>query len=203
MAINKKIKLNKVIQILLLFLFVVNVSGGLFSPILAVFVTNFIFGATLKTVGFAVALFAVAKSIVQIPLARRLDKKIGEKDDFYVMLIGGIISILYAFGFIFIKSSLHLYILSAIGGIGAAFLLAAYYGIFARHVDRGSEGFEWSLYSTVGLTISVAIGSAIGGILADTFGFKVIFLMAGFLSVLATFLLLFLYPFLKKKDNKI
>lgn len=202
MIINKQLRLNKVVQILLLFLFVTNVSGGLFSPILAVFVTNFILGATLKTVGFAMALFAITKSIIQIPLARRLDKKIGEKDDFYVMLIGAIISIVYVFGFIFIKSQVHLYLLSIIGGIGAAFLLAAYYGIFARHVDRGIEGFEWSLYSAGGLTISIAIGGAIGGILADSFGFKIIFLIAGALSVLATILLLSLYPYLKKSNTK-
>lgn len=202
MTINKQLNLNRTVQILLLFLFVVNVSGGLFSPILAVFVTNFIFGATLKTVGFAVALYAITKSIIQVPLARRLDKKIGEKDDFYVMLIGAVISAVYVFGFIFIKSSLHLYILSIIGGAGAAFLLAAYYGIFARHVDKGLEGFEWSLYSSFGLTISVAIGGAIGGILADTFGFKIIFLAAGVLSVLATILLLFLYSHLKKITAK-
>jgi len=113
-------KLNKTIQILLLFLFVINVSQGLFSPILAVFVTNFVLGATLKTIGFAVAFYSITKSIIQVPLARRLDKKIGEKDDFYTMLLGATISIIYSFGFLFIKSPLHFYILSIIGGTGAA-----------------------------------------------------------------------------------
>jgi len=193
-----KISTNRAIQILLFFLFIVNVGEGLFSPILAVFITDFIFGATLKTVGFAVALYAITKSIIQVPLARRLDKQIGEKDDFYIMLAGAIISTIYTFGFLFIKFSSHFYLLSMIGGIGAACLLAAYYGTFARHVDKGLEGFEWGLFSAVGLTLSVAIGGAIGGVLTDVFGFKTTFLTAGSLNILATILLLFLYPYLKK-----
>ena len=139
---NIQVTLNRAIQILLAFLFIVNVGGGLFSPFLAVFIVGFVSGATLKTAGFAVAVYAIVKSVVQIPLARRLDKQVGEKDDFYVMIMGAVLSIFYAFGFIFIKSQWHLYLLSIIGGIAGAFLMAAYYGIFARHVDKGAEGFE-------------------------------------------------------------
>jgi len=193
---NIQVTLNRAIQILLAFLFIVNVGEGLFSPFLAVFIVGFVSGATLKTAGFAVAIYAIAKSVVQIPLARRLDKQVGERDDFYVMITGAMLSILYAFGFIFIKLQWHLYLLSIIGGIGGAFLMAAYYGIFARHVDKGAEGFEWSLFSVGGLTLSVAIGGAIGGILADIFRF--IFLMAGILNIIATALLLFLYSQLFK-----
>ena len=193
-----KLNVNRAIQILLSFLFIANISEGLFSPILAVFVTGSIMGATLKTVGFAVAIFALTKSIIQVPLARRMDKRIGEKDDFYIMLAGAVIMAVYTFGFLFIKLPLHLYLLSIVGGIGAACLMAAYYGIFARHVDKGSEGFEWSLFSVWGLAVSLAIGSAIGGIFADTFGFRALFLTAGSLSLLATILLLFLYPHLQR-----
>lgn len=196
MKIN--IFINRAIKILLFFLFIVNLSEGLFSPLFAVFVTESITGASLKTVGFAMAFYLITKSLIQIPVARRIDKKIGEKDDFYVMIIGAIITIIYTYGLIFIKSQVHLYLLSIIGGTGGAFLMAAYYGIFARHVDKGQEGFEWSLFSVGGLSLSVAIGAAIGGILTDAVGFKPTFFIAGTFITLATLLLLFLYPYLTK-----
>ena len=199
MKIIAQLNVNRAVRVLLLFLFTVNVSEGLFSPLLAVFVTDFIAGATLKTVGFAIAVYAVTKSIIQVPLARRLDKQMGEKDDFYVMLTGAVVCAVYTLGFLFIKSSLHFYLLSIVGGIGAACLLAAYYGIFARHVDKGSEGFEWSLFSVGGLTLSIAIGGAIGGVFADAFGFRALFMTAGSLGILAATLLLFLYPLLKNQ----
>lgn len=195
---SRQALVNRVVQILLIFLFIVNVSDGLFTPLLAVFITGSIIGATLKTVGFAVALYAIVKSLIQIPLARRIDKRVGERDDFYAMMTGAVVSTAYTFGFIFISTQWHLYALSAIGGLGGAALMAAYYGIFARHVDKGSEGFEWSLFSVGGLTISLAIGGAIGGVFADAFGFRALFLTAGTLNVIATLLLLSLYPYLNK-----
>jgi len=192
----KNLRVNRAIQILLGVLFVASVSEGLFFPLLAVFITESLVGATLATVGFAAAIWAIVKSVVQVPLARYIDNKRGEKDDFIVMMIGAIITILYTFGYVFINTTLHLYLLSIIGGIGTACLMAAYYGIFARHVDKGSEGFEWSLFSVGGLTLSTAIGGAIGGVVADIFGFTILFISAGILEIVATLLILALYPYL-------
>jgi len=202
MKINTGSKISRSIKILLLFLFIVNLSEGLFSPLFAIFITDFIIGATLKTVGFAMAFYAVTKSIIQVPIARMIDRRKGEKDDFYVMMIGAVLGIIYTFGLIFIKLPWHLYSLAILQGIGGACLMAAYYGIFARHVDKGSEGFEWSLFSVGGLTMSVAIGAAVGGVFTDIFGFTTIFLTAGVLKIIATILLSFLYLCLIKFKKK-
>lgn len=196
MKIKTNIFVNRFIQILLLFLFVINVGSGLFAPIFAVFVTKSILGATLKTVGFAVAISAIVKSILQIPIARRIDKKSGERDDFYVMLSGAVLGAIYLFGLIFVRSVSMLYFLSAIDGVAGACLMAAYYSMFSRHADKGAEGFEWSLFSVGGLTISSAIGGAIGGIIADSLGFKSTLFIGGVLYLTSAILLIFLYPLL-------
>ncbi|PJE64066.1 MAG: hypothetical protein COU90_04315 [Candidatus Ryanbacteria bacterium CG10_big_fil_rev_8_21_14_0_10_43_42] len=198
MKIEISLIINRAIQLLLAFLFIHNVSSRLFLPIIAVFITEMIGGATLTTVGFAVALYSIAKSIVQVPVARYTDTHDGEYDDFYIMLAGSLITAIYSFGFIIISTPLHLYLLSSFGGVGAALLMAGYYGIFARHVDKGSEGFEWSLFSVGGLTISTAIGGAIGGIFADMFGFSMLFMVSGSLAMVASLLLIFLRPYMYK-----
>ena len=59
MHIHINITANRAVQILLIYLFFVVASGGLFVPIFAIFVTDFLPGATLKTVGFALGLYAV------------------------------------------------------------------------------------------------------------------------------------------------
>ena len=92
MRIRINITVNRAVQILLDYLFFVVMSISLFAPIFAVFVNDFIVGATLKTVGFAVAFYAISKSIVQIPLARFLDRKKGELDDFYVLISGAAVA---------------------------------------------------------------------------------------------------------------
>lgn len=196
MRIHIDIKVNKAIQVMLLYLFFVVLSTALFGPIFAVFITKSIVGATLKTVGFAVALYGIAKSILQIPLARYLDSHKGEKDDFYALITGASIAVIYPFCLIFVSQSWHLYMLEILVGFGDAFLMAAYYSLFARHIDKGSEGFEWSLFSVGGLTISSSIGVAVGGIIADVFGFQFLFSLSALINFIVLFSLFYLYPLL-------
>jgi len=196
MRIHINITVNRAVQIMLLYLFFVVTSTALFVPIFAVFITDFIAGATLSTVGFALGLYAVAKSSLQIPLARFLDKHKGERDDFYALIAGAVVAVMYPFALLLVSKVWHLYAAEVLAGIGDAALMSAYYSLFARHVDKGSEGFEWSLFSVGGLTISSAIGGAIGGILGDIFGFKILFLISGIINSLVLFVLFSLYPLL-------
>ena len=196
MRIYIDIKVNKAIQIMLFYLFFVVLSTALFGPIFAVFITKSIAGATLRTVGFAIALYGVAKSLLQIPLARYLDKHKGEKDDFHALMVGASVAVVYPFCLLFISEQWHLYALEVLIGLGDASLMAAYYSLFARHIDKGSEGFEWSLFSVGGLTVSSSIGVAVGGILADMLGFRFLFGLSATVNFAVLFVLLYLYPLL-------
>lgn len=187
---------NTTVNLLLMFLFVVNVSDGLYSPIVSVFITRHIEGGTLATAGFALAIYSIAKSLVQIPAAQGIDRTRGERDDFSVLLTGAVLTVIGTFAFMFVQTSVQLYALSILNGIGTAFLMAAYYAIFSRHVDRGKEGYEWSLLSVGPLTIASAVGAAIGGLFADCFGFPMTFFVAGSLAAAAATLLSFLWPIL-------
>jgi len=202
MKIKINLSVNKAVQILLIYVFLVIMGASLFSPIFAVFITGNILGATLKTAGFALAIYACTKAIIQIPLARKIDKRVGEKDDFFVLLLGAIIGIIFPFSMMVINKPFQLYLLEFLAGIGDACLMAAYYGIFARHVDKGSEGFEWSLFSAFGLTMSTAVGGALGGIFADAYGFKILFLTSGILNIFALALLFLLYPYIRKYNKE-
>jgi len=196
MKIKINLTVNRAVQTLLGYLFLVVMSTGFFLPIFAVFITDFVHGATLSTVGFALALYAIAKSCVQIPLARYLDSHKGERDDFYTLIVGAAIAVLYPFGLLAVSEIWHLYLIESLIGFGDAALMSAYYSLFARHVDKGSEGFEWSLFSVGTQTLSLAIGGAIGGVLGDVYGFKILFLLSGIVNLMAVFTLFFLYPFI-------
>ena len=186
--------INKTIQGLLLFLFTMNVGAGLYMPFLAIFVTKNIAGATLATVGLLLALAAITKSIIQLPLAKWLDSRAGEKDDYYVILFGTSLVTIYLFGFLFVHSVGGLALLQIIVGMGDAMIFSAYYAVFSHHIDKDSEGFEWSMLSVGGLTISVAIGTFLGGVVAGKFGFETLFISAGLINTTAIIFLLLLYP---------
>ena len=199
MKINIQLIVNRTIQILLAYLFVANISYSFFAPIFAVFITNTLEGATLATIGFAIAIYSVVKSIVQIPTSRILDKKAGELDDFYAMIAGSFLSIIYVFALLFMTKPWHLYGLEVLSGLSDGLIMAAYYSIFSNHIDRKAQAFEWSLLSVGGLTISVAIGSALGGLIAEHLGFYSFIIIAGTLNACATLILFLVRPYLKTK----
>ena len=189
-------RVNHVIQILLWYLFIANIAGALFVPVFTVFITGRITGATFSTVGFAIALASIAKSLCQLPLARALDARKGEEDDFWAMILGAIMVTVGSFALLAVQKPVGLYAVNILLGVGSAFLMAAYYAIFSHHTDRGLEGFEWSLFSVGGLTVSTAIGAAAGGVVADWYGLESLILMIGSLNFISMVLLAMLYPYL-------
>lgn len=198
MKLQHAFSVNRAIRILLAVLFFFVFAEALYVPLFAVFVTDAIEGGTLATVGIAIGIFGVIKSVIQLPIARWLDAHKGERDDFWVLVAGSIFTTLYPFALLFVNQPWQLYATSAFLGAGTALFMAAYYALFAHHVDRGAEGFEWSLFSVGGLTISDAMGAAAGGILADLWGFHTLFILSGIIIGTTSLLLMFLYSYVRK-----
>lgn len=192
------LSINTAIKLLLFFLLVINLSDALFTPLFAVFATGSIPGVRLTHIGMMIAIYSLAKAVVQMPVAAILDKKRGERDEYQAILLGALIGVIYPFGLMLSSSIIHLYVLAAINGVGGASLMAAYYALFAHHTDKKIEGFEWSLLSVFGLTLSTALGSLLGGIISDSFGFQTTLMAVGILNSCAILILVFFSPYIQK-----
>ncbi len=188
---------NTTIKVLLLFLLMVNTAAALWSPLFSIFVVNHIVGATLATIGLTGAIYSVIKSTLQIPIAKYLDSRPGETDDFIVILGGVFLSCICSFSFLFTDKIWQLGLVQALWGIADACTMAAFYAIFSHHIDKKSAAFEWSLFSVGGMTVAIAIGGLVGGFVTQSYGFSSVFLIAGIMNVFAFFLLLLFYPHIK------
>lgn len=164
-------------------------AEGFFTPMFPIFVTKNIQGATLETVGFSITLYWIIKSLVQLPIAKYVDKHPGEKDDFFFMFVGSVLFALTPLLLLGASQVWHIYVIQALLGVWAACLFPTYAAIFTRHIDKHREGFEWSLHS---LAVGVAYGSAagIGGWLAQHFGFMPIILLYSLIMVSGALVLL-------------
>jgi len=176
-------KVNHVIRTLVLSDFFVNAGFSIFAPVFAIFVTKQINGGSLEVIGFAAAIFQIFKVCFQIPVARILDRNHGEMDDFYSMIFGSIIISLVPFMYLFASESVHIYIIQAIYGIGAAFSIPPWYAIFSRHMDKMKENVEWSMDS-IAIGISGACAAALGGFLAQRFSFEMVFVIGGIIAII-------------------
>jgi MFS family permease len=194
-------KINHVAKILIMSDFFMNAGFAIITPIFAIFVTDQIVGGSIRVVGFAYAIMQIFKSGLQIPIAQYLDKKGGEYDDFYSLMLGSILVAIVPFLYLFITTPGQVYVVQAILGVGAAFSIPPWYAIFTRHIDKLKENVEWSLDS-VAMGISGAGAAAFGGILADKFGFNFVFAMAGILAIYGAVLQLKIFKDLKKKVSQ-
>jgi MFS family permease len=186
----KQPPINKVAFTLIWSDFLLLSATGIVAPIYAVFVTNQVRGGSLAVVGLATTVYWVVKSIVQVPVSWYVDRKRGERDDFLCMVVGSVIAasvpMLYYF---FVTEAWHIYVLETINGIGFALQTPTWYAIFSRHLDKNREGTEWTMYSNA-VGIGFAIAAAIGGFIADRYGFRVLFPMVSALMLLGSVLFL-------------
>jgi MFS family permease len=188
-----------VISIIIASDFLLTTSASLISPIFALFVTQQVSGGTAQVVGFSMAIYWIVKSVLQLPVARMIDRNHGEIDDYYYLLAGmilgaGVMSLYY-----FADRVWHVYALQAMFGIADAMLVPPFYAIFTRHVDRGAEGFEWSLRSSFSYGGGAALGGALGGLLVALIGYSSIFLVAAAVYLMSAMLLIFLKPYILPK----
>lgn len=185
-------RISHTVRILITSDFLINSGVTLFGPVFAIFVTQQVKGGTIETVGFAAAITQIVKSVLQIPVARYLDRNHGEYDDFYSMITGTLLFAMVPFLYLFASTPGHLYAIQVVSGIGLALAVPPWYAIFTRHIDAMKENVEWSLES-IGIGISGAAAAALSGIMVAHFGFKSVFIMGGVLAVLGGLLEIRIY----------
>lgn len=65
----------------------------------------------------------------------------------------------------------------------------AWFSLFSSNLTKGKQGFEWSVYSGL-VGIGAAVSASIGSILANKWGFNLVFFLAGIISIIGMVILL-------------
>lgn len=185
----QQFEINWVVKMLILADFVIWSSGQLFAPIFAIFIEDNLADNAIQIAGTSVAIYFIVRSIFEIPVGIFVDRTNSEKDDLITAVIGTIVIAAVYFFYTMISQVWHLYILQVGLGIGAAVAFPGWYSIFTRHIDKTKEAFEWSLYDvTVG--VGMAAAAAVGSIIANQFGFEILFYIASVMTLLGAITLL-------------
>jgi len=192
--------INRVIRILISSDILLQSGWGLIGPIFAIFLTKQLQGGGLEMVGFVAASYWITKSIVQPFIAHALDIKGGERDDFKLLIWGMFLANLVPIGYFFSTHIWHIFLLEFFRGLAMACVIPSWSGIFTRHINEGREAFSWSLEST-GIGLAAGLAGALGGILAKTVGFKMVFLFTSLFGLSASSLLFFIRPKLFTGDH--
>ncbi len=193
--------MNKVIKVLIYSDLALLTGLGFAAPIFAIFLTENIKGGNVEVAGFAAAIYWIVHAAVMIPFGKYLDKRQGEKDDLWFIILGNLLAAVGVFGYLVSTVPWHIYLLQAIYGIGMAMNMPGYTAIFTRHIDKGREAFEWSVRGAL-VGIGTGVAGALGGVIAQNFGFNTLFVGAGIFIILSSVLPIFILKEMKIRSGK-
>jgi len=197
----KKPKVNRVVLILVYADLIFYTAVGLVTPIIAVFYADQINGGSVALAGLATAVFWIVKSAVQVPVSLYADNHRGERDDFNLMIVGFTIAALVPFFYyLFVTEVWQVYLMEALRGVGYGMSVPTYLSMFTRHIDQQKENFEWTLHSNA-VGLGYAAAAALGGIMAERFGFGAMFLVTSAVMFLAPVVLLLIRNDLERGDG--
>jgi len=188
--VNIDIRVGRVVKYFILVDLALLAGWGLIDPVFSVFMIQNVAGATLTTIGAAAGVYWLVKSAIQLPLANYLDRRAGEKDDFYALILGLFLISASAFLFALVDEIWQLFAVQALRSVAFALYAASWPAIFSRHLDKERVSFDWALDSTA-VGIAAGISGIAGGFLAQTYGYTIVFVLGAFFSMVAALILLF------------
>ena len=173
-------RLNKNAKILLYGGVIWAFGEGMLGPLLAVFTEKI--NGNIFDVTWAWATYLIVTGILYIIVGHFLDRKdIKER----ILLAGYALNAIFTFGYLFVSSTWHLFIVQA--GLGMAVALAAptWESLYAQYEDKKHAGYTWGLADGES-RLFTALAIVIGGLIVTFFSFRALFLVMGVIQVIAT-----------------
>jgi len=168
------------------------------TPILAVFVVDTLPNGNVRTAAFGFTLYLLVRVITELLVSNYIKFQSDRKRMFTDMV--GMVTLSASYALIAVAPSiLTFYIFFIIAGISFAISSPAKYSLFSINLGRSQASKTWGVYHAVTFT-GMGIATALGGVIANQFGFKVLFIIAGTLNLFGL-LPYWLYN-MKHRDHK-
>ena len=158
-------------------------------PLMSIFVVREISGGTIEIVATSISSYMIARVIAELISGKYLE---GKSDKYRLLLsMIGIFTVGVAFlGFSFINNVFMIYVLQIVIGIGLGTASPAKYSLFSQHLNKEKASNEWSIYDSANY-IGMAFAAAIGGFIAQEYGFQLLFQVASvfiFIAIIPYFI---------------
>ena len=172
---------NKALGALFLYNGIFVGAAAMLGPLYAIYVVKFVDGVMAVSISWAA--FLVSTSVFIYFVSKNGDS-IKEKK--YLLLMGIIIRTLSWILLIFVHSLVTLVLVQILLGLGEALGSPSFNALFAEHLDKNKHIKEYSNWLLISNLVSAA-GILAGGVIVNSFGFKVLFLFMVFLSLISFF----------------
>ncbi len=159
-------------------------AWNLVTPIFAIFAVNEIPGSNIGIAGSVFSAYLIVRVICELLSGRYLMRSTAGLK-FKMSILGIILLSLAYLGFAFSNSLLLLFVFYGLAGIGMGIASPAKASLFSSHIDKRVETVEWGLYDAI-VFIGMALAAALGGFIADKYGFRLLFILAAVLNLVGS-----------------
>ena len=155
-------------------------AEGMLGPLFAVFTQRI--GGDIFDITWAWATYLLIMGIVVIVIGKISDVK---KRKVKIMVFGYGLNALFTFGYLFVRSPIHLFIIQAGLGIATAMTAPTWASLYSLHGNQKQKCYEWGLVDGIAHILEAA-GIIIGGFIVAYLGFNVLFITMGTIQTIST-----------------
>lgn len=171
--------LTRTAKILLLGANIWYFGEGMMGPLFAIFAEKV--GGDILDITWAWATYLVITGLLYILVGKFLNNKHYQAK---VMVIGYALNALLTFGYLFVSSPLHLFLVQAGLGVAEAIGTPAWDALYAKNLPEEMDSYAWGL-STGQSQIVTGVAFGIGGLITHFISFEALFITMGCIQVLA------------------
>jgi len=169
-------KLNPSLRILISTNTILVFIMQLFVPFYAVFILRL--GESIAFAGFSWALFYIVSGVLTLVLSR-WEMRIKEQE--LLIAAGYFLRSVVFMSYVFMGSIPQLLLTQIMWGAAAALGNPAFDVVYARHTDSENSILQWGEWEGIA-AIASGVAALLGGIVAEAFGFEIVFLIMAVLS---------------------
>ena len=165
------------------------------SVILALFVIQFIDGASASSVGIAYMIYRLASALTTTQIGKMFDKRKGYGDEIWGLFISTFVAGLAYVSLSAASQLWHLYLAMGVLGVCRSFDINSWKLLFYSHLESNTKGRTIGTYDAL-YGVAIAAIVALAGFVGDIYGFRVVVLIAGFIIMAGS------YPVLSLRSDK-
>lgn len=168
---------------------------NLITPLFAVFVVENVIAGSIEFAAAGFSLFLIVRVIFEL-ITGNFWAKGSDRKKMILITIGFLINSIAYLGFANSQDITQVFIFYAVLGAGIGISTPTKNSLFSVHLDKNREANEWSIADATA-AICMALATTLGGFIAATYGFRLLFIVGAVVNILA--ILPYLLVYLKKK----
>ncbi len=160
------------------------VAFGLLGPIYAIYVQGI--GGDILDAGIAWSIFMIISGL-GIMVSGKIQNTSTKLSR--ILMYGYLIRAAAFAGYIFVSTTLHLFLVQAVLGFALIINAPATYSFYTKHVEKGKFASQWSAWESVWY-IAQGCAAIIGAVIAKYLGFATLFGAMAILSLISALMAL-------------